>query len=60
MTPAKQLRSQSFVWFVALMALLTACGEDGDGNNDTIWTGISGLVIVVILGVIVLRKMGKK
>lgn len=44
----------------SLLLLLAACGEDGDGNNDTIWTGISGLVIVIIIGAIILRAMSKR
>lgn len=58
MTPAKQLRSQSLVWLATVMMLLGACGGDGN-DNDTIWTGLSGLVIVVIIGAIILRKTKK-
>jgi hypothetical protein len=61
MTPARQLRSQSFLWLMAFVALMTACG-DGDGNNDTILTGFSGVLIfglVVWLIVHFVRKSGK-
>ena len=48
MTPIL-LRSAT-IHLVGLMLFLSACGEDGDGNDDTIWTGLSGLVIVLLLG----------
>jgi hypothetical protein len=52
-------------FYVALSAMslifFAACGEDGDGDGDTLLTGFSGLVIVclVIWGVVrYARKRG--
>ncbi len=47
------------VWPVLVAAMLTACGDDGNGggNEDTLLTGLSG---VVILGAVIwfaLRKL---
>lgn len=39
--------ARAWVWAVGL-ALLGACGEDGEGN-DTLLTGLSGLVILIIV-----------
>jgi len=59
MTPARFMLSQSFV--IATMILLAACDDDGRGaDNDNIWTGLSGLVIAIILGVILLRAFKKR
>ena len=45
--------------WAALMLLLTACGDD-NGNNDTLFTGFSGFVILVIAGVFIYRAMKKR
>lgn len=34
---------------VGLAVLLTACGDDNGGENDTLWTGLSGLVIFALI-----------
>lgn len=47
------------VW-VALMALLVACGNDGNGNEDTLLTGFSGVVILAIVVVLLVRAMKKR
>jgi hypothetical protein len=47
----------TFLWF-AVMGLLAACGED-NGNNDTLFTGLSGVVIVVIIGWLIYRAWNK-
>lgn len=40
----------------ALLLLLAACGdEDGEGNGDTLLTGFSGLVILIIVVWLLLR-----
>ncbi|MGZ8565648.1 MAG: hypothetical protein ACXWXS_01205 [Actinomycetota bacterium] len=39
---------------LALFSLLTACGNEGDGNDDTLLTGFSALVILaIVIGVVV-------
>ena len=50
------------IWLLllAVPALLGACGGDGNGNDDTIWTGLSGVVIVIVIVWFVLRGMRKK
>ena len=47
------------VWGIPLVFLLAACGDDGEGNNDTLLTGFSGLVIVVIVGYLLYRWFAK-
>ena len=42
----------------ALLVLLGACG-DGEGNDDTLWTGLSGVIIFVVIAVIVVRMIRK-
>lgn len=48
----------------AILLTLAACGDDddvnGNGGNDSIWTGLSGLVIVIILGYIIYRALAKR
>ena len=59
MTPAKQLRSRSFLWLMAVVVLMTACG-DGDGNSDTVLTGFSGVLIFGIIAWAVYRVVKKR
>lgn len=47
------------VW-TALMVLLVACGDDGNGNDDTLLTGFSGFVILVLAAFFVVRAMKKR
>ncbi len=46
-------------WPVLAAAMLTACGEDGSGggNEDTLFTGLSGVVILGAVIWFVLRKV---
>ena len=46
------------VWPVLAMALLTACGDDdgGGGNEDTLLTGLSGVIIFGLVIWFVVRK----
>ncbi len=34
---------------LAILSLLAACGNDGDGNDDTLLTGFSAVVILAII-----------
>lgn len=47
------------VWPVLAVAMLTACGDDGNGggNEDTLLTGLSGVVIFGAVIWFVLRKV---
>jgi hypothetical protein len=47
-------------WLVAMVTLTTACGEDGDGNEDTLFTGLSGVVIFVLVLWLVLRAVKRR
>lgn len=40
---------------VAAALLLAACGENGDGNEDTILTGFSGFVIFCLAVWLIVR-----
>jgi len=49
------------VWAVPLLfCLLAACGDDGEGNNDTLFTGLSGVVIFFIVIWLVFRAINKR
>lgn len=39
---------------VILLSLFTGCGDDGE-NNDTLFTGLSGVVIVVVVVALIWR-----
>jgi hypothetical protein len=45
--------------WTALFVLLAACGDDG-GNEDTLLTGFSGVVILAIAVFFVMRAMKKR
>jgi len=45
------------VWAVPLLFFLAACGGDGDGNNDTVLTGFSGVIIFGIIAYVIYRKV---
>lgn len=46
--------------WAAVMGVMAACGEDGDGNDDTIWTGLSGVVVLVIVVWLIVRALRKR
>lgn len=48
------------VMLTALLLFLSACGEDGEGNEDTIFTGLSGVVILIIVVWLVMRAVKKR
>ena len=43
-----------YIWLTSLMLLFAACGEDGEGGDDSLFTGFS-LVVVIIIGFFVVR-----
>lgn len=45
---------------LGLLFLLGACAGDGPGNDDTLWTGASGLIIAVIALVLVSRWIKRR
>lgn len=49
-------------WLVLAAAFLTACGDDGNGggNEDTLLTGLSGVVIFAALIWLVVRKLKQR
>lgn len=49
------------IWIPTVMlALMTACGDDGEGNDDTLLTGFSGVVILAIVIFIIMRSVKKR
>lgn len=48
------------IYLVPLFLLLGACGDDGDGNGDTLFTGLSGLVIAIIVIWFVVKAIKKR
>lgn len=48
------------IWIPGLMLLLlSACG-DNDGNDDTLLTGFSGVVILIIVVWLIWRALSKR
>lgn len=45
------------VWAVPLLFFLSACGDDGEGNGDTLLTGFSGFVILCIVVYVIYRAV---
>ena len=45
------------LWIPAALLFMTACGNDDGGNEDTLFTGFSGVVILVLVVWFVTRKM---
>jgi hypothetical protein len=45
---------------LVLLAFLTACGENGNGEEDTLLTGLSGVVIVVLVAWFLVRAVKKR
>lgn len=43
------------IYLLPALLFLTACGENGDGNSDTILTGFSGVLIFGIVVYIIFR-----
>ncbi len=43
----------TFASMAATGLLLSACGNDGEGNNDSLLTGFSAVVIVAIVVVVI-------
>ena len=46
------------IWIPAalLFMFMTACGNDDNGNEDTLFTGFSGVIILVLIVWFVMRK----
>ena len=44
------------LWIPAALLFLSACGNDDNGNGDTLFTGFSGFVILVLIVWFVMRK----
>jgi hypothetical protein len=45
---------------VGMLALMTACGDNENGQEDTLFTGLSGLVILALVVWLVLRAVKKR
>lgn len=44
----------------SLLLLLAACGNDENGNEDTLFTGFSGVVILALVIWMVMRMVKKR
>jgi hypothetical protein len=53
------MTAQLYVLAGALMMLMAACGDDDNGNEDTLLTGFSGFVILCIAIWLIWRWMKK-
>ena len=43
------LSQLQLLWIPAALLFLSACGNDDGGNEDTLFTGFSGVVILVLI-----------
>jgi hypothetical protein len=52
------LLSLQILWIPAALLFLSSCGNDdnGNGNEDTLFTGFSGVIILVLIVWFVMRK----
>lgn len=48
------------IWIPAVFLLLSACGGDDDGGEDTLLTGLSGVVILALVVWLIVRSMRKR
>jgi hypothetical protein len=48
------------VWIPVVLAFMSACGDNGGGEEDTLLTGLSGVVIFVLLAWFVIRAVRKR
>lgn len=53
-------RTGVVVLIVTVLALMTACGGDENGDEDTLFTGLSGLVIVGLIVWLVVRARKRR
>lgn len=50
-----------YVWLPTALLFLAACGDDdGEGGEDTLLTGFSGVVILALVVWFVVRTMKKR
>lgn len=47
------------IWIPAVLLFLAACGNDDEGNEDTLFTGLSGVVILVLIVWFFVRRSRK-
>ena len=52
---ATLMRAQ--LWVGAVLLLFSGCGDDDGGNEDTLFTGLSGLIILVLIVWLITRRM---
>jgi hypothetical protein len=47
------------IWIPAVLLFLAACGDNDGGNEDTLFTGLSGVVILILIVWFVARRTRK-
>jgi hypothetical protein len=57
---ADVLKARLALFTSAFCFMLAACGDDGEGGNDTLLTGFSGLVILAIVVWVIVRALNKR
>jgi len=49
--------TRTLIWIPSVLLLLSACGDDNNGGNgDTLFTGFSGVIILVLIVWFVMRR----
>ncbi len=50
--------TRTLVWIPTVLLFFAACGDDNDGGNeDTLFTGFSGVVILALVVWFLMRKV---
>ena len=48
------------IWIPTVLLFLSACGGDDNGDEDTLLTGFSGVIILAIVVWLIVRSMRKR
>ena len=48
------------IWIPAVLLFLAACGGDDNGEDDTLLTGFSGVIILALVVWLIVRSMRKR
>lgn len=54
------MRARLNLWIPAILMVMAACGDEDNGNEDTLLTGVSGVLILVIVVWLIVRAVRKR
>lgn len=56
----KVMVDRANIWIPTVLLVLAACGDDDNGNEDSLLTGFSGLVIVAVVIWLIVRAKRRR